>query len=40
MFASLAETIDREYRALKDRDLDQLVDERIEKFCAMGVVNE
>ena len=40
MFASLAETIDREYRALEDRDLDQLVDERIEKFCAMGVVNE
>ena len=40
MFASLAETIDREYRALKDRDLDELVDERIEKFCAMGVVNE
>lgn len=40
MFASLAETIDREYLALKDRDLDQLVDERIEKFCAMGVVNE
>jgi acetyl-CoA carboxylase carboxyl transferase subunit alpha len=40
MFSALAETIDREYRALKDKDLDQLVHDRIEKFCAMGVVQE
>ena len=40
MFSALAETIEREYRALKDKDLDQLVHDRIEKFCAMGVVQE
>lgn len=40
MIDTLRKEIKRQYKALKDKDPDQLVNERIEKFSGMGVVEE
>ncbi len=40
MFATLAQVISKEYKKLKSKKVATLVEERIEKFCAMGVYQE
>lgn len=40
MAATLKKQLTKELKALKERNIDELVAERIEKFCSMGVVNE
>jgi acetyl-CoA carboxylase carboxyl transferase subunit alpha len=40
MGATLKKQLIKDINTLKDRDIDQLVTERIDKFCAMGVVIE
>jgi acetyl-CoA carboxylase carboxyl transferase subunit alpha len=40
MAATLKKQLLKELKNLKDRDIDELVTERINKFCNMGVVNE
>ena len=40
MAATLKKQLLKDLKALKERNIDQLVTERINKFCAMGVVVE
>ena len=40
MAATLKKQLIKELKALKDRDINEVVNERIEKFCSMGVVIE
>jgi acetyl-CoA carboxylase carboxyl transferase subunit alpha len=40
MVETLRKEIKKQYKALKDKDTDTLINERIEKFSAMGVVEE
>ncbi|MES2616443.1 MAG: acetyl-CoA carboxylase carboxyltransferase subunit alpha [Bacteroidota bacterium] len=40
MIETLRKEIKRQYKSLKDKDTDTLINERIEKFSAMGVVEE
>jgi acetyl-CoA carboxylase carboxyl transferase subunit alpha len=40
MAATLKKQLLKDLKGLKDRNIDELVNERIEKFCAMGVVIE
>ena len=40
MAATLKKQLVKELKALKDRDINEVVNERIEKFCSMGVVIE
>ena len=40
MAAILKKQLVKELKGLKDKNADELVKERIDKFCSMGVVNE
>ncbi len=40
MYATLSAEIQKHYAALKEMDIDKLIDKRVEKFCKMGVFDE
>jgi len=40
MASTLKDQIIRDLEVLRKKDIDQVVNERIEKFCSMGVVVE
>jgi acetyl-CoA carboxylase carboxyl transferase subunit alpha len=40
MAATLKKQLLKDLKILKEKDVTELVNERIEKFCSMGVVNE
>jgi len=40
MAATLKKQLIKDLKALKEKNVDELVSERIEKFCSMGVVND
>ncbi len=40
MASTLKKQLIKDIKALKDRNIDELVNERVDKFCSMGVVIE